>query len=177
MVFSGTKRISLACILAASCIGIVPMNAVEARADVRIATVDIARILNESAEATSKKKELDAMSQDAKKKADERRKGLQAMETKLKEKKVAEDSKEAEGFREEAKDYARFIKDTEDDLKKRFVKLNKEMSEKALSRVSAYAKENKIDIVLDKSEKYRGPVLFGNPGIDITDAVLKRLNG
>lgn len=147
--------------------------AFQARADVRIATVDITRILNESTDAASRKKELDVLSQDAKKRADEKRKALQSLEAKLKEKKVSEDSKEAENFREEAKEYARFIKDTEDDLKKRFVKLNKEMTEKAMTRVTAYAKENRIDIVLDKSEKYRGPVLFGNPGVDITDAILK----
>ena len=146
------------------------------QAEIKIATVDVGRILNESPEAAAKKKELDAISQDAKKKADDKRKSLQALEAKLKSKQVTEDSKEAEGFRNEARDYARFVKDTEDDLKKRFLKLNKDITDKALSKIQDYAKENKIDLVLDKSEKYRGPVLYGLSSVDITDQILRQMN-
>lgn len=143
-----------------------------ANADLKIATVDTGRILNESKDAAGKKKELDALSQDAKKKADDKKKALQAMETKLKEKHVTEDSKEADNFRNEAKEYARFIKDTEEDLKKRYLKLNKEMADRTLTKIAEYAKANKIDLVLDKSDKYQGPLLYGVPSVDITDAIL-----
>ena len=146
-------------------------------ADIKIATVDVGRILNESPDAVAKKKELDSLSQEAKKKADDKRKNLQALETKLKEKKVAEDSKEADGYRNEAREYARFVKDTEEDLKKRFLKVNKDITDKALAKISDYAKSNSIDLVLDKSDKFRGPVLFGLPSVDITDQVLKAING
>lgn len=159
-------------LLLASCL--TPLK--PASADIKIATVDTARLLNESSEAVSKKKELDAISQDAKKKAEDKKKALQTLETKLKEKKVQEDSKEAESFRSEAKEYARFIKDTEEDLRKRYLKLNKEISDKVLGRVATYAKDKEIDLVLDKSEKFRGPVLYGKNSVDITDEILKGLD-
>ena len=147
----------------------------QALAQTRIATVDVARILNESSGAAAKKKELDVISQEAKKKAEARLKELKALETKLKEAKVSPDSKEAENFRTQAREYERFVKDTEEDIKKRFVKVNKEMTDKALTKIEAYAKSNKLDLVLDKSEKYRGPVLFGVETADITDSVIETL--
>jgi len=137
--------------------------------EVKIATVDVARLLNDSPDAASKKKELDAISSEAKKKAETKMKDLKALETKLKDAKVSPDSKEAESFRNQARDYERFVKDTEEDIKKRFMKVNKEMTERALGKIAAYAKANSIDLVLDKSEKYRGPVLFGAETTDITD--------
>jgi Skp family chaperone for outer membrane proteins len=139
----------------------------------KIATVDVARILNESAEAAAKKKELDALSQDAKKKAEAKLSQLKALEAKLKEAKVSPESKEAESFRSQAREYERFVRDTEEDIKKKFVKVNKEMTDKAMARVEAYAKANKLDLVLDKSDKYRGPVLFGTQASDITDSIIE----
>jgi Skp family chaperone for outer membrane proteins len=147
-----------------------------AAAEIRIATVDVGRILNESPDAARKKKELDALQQEAKKKADDKRKALQALESKLKEKKIAEDSKEADAFRNEAKEYTRFIRDSEEELKKRFMKVNREITDKTMGKIAAYAKANDIDIVLDKSEKYRTPVLFGNPAVDVTDQIIKSLD-
>ena len=146
-------------------------------ADPRIATVNVGRILNESPDALSKKKELDSFSQDAKKKADAKRKELQALETKLKDAKVSEDSKEAENFRNQAREYERFVKDAEEDIKQRYIKVNKDITEKAILRIEEYAKTNKVDLVLDKSEKFHGPVLFGAQTADITDEILKSLGG
>lgn len=146
-----------------------------AYAEVKIATVDIGKILNESDEAQSKKKELTALSDDAKKKAEAKRKSLEAMEAKLKETKIAEDSKEAEAFRNEAKQYARFVKDTEEELKKRFVRLNREITDKVMKKITEYAKDNSIDLVLDKSDQSRGPVLFGDSSVDITSKIISEL--
>jgi Skp family chaperone for outer membrane proteins len=142
-------------------------------AETRIATVDVARLLNESPEASAKKKELEAKTQKAKAQADVKLKALKALETKLKDAKVAVDSKEAESFRNQARDYERFMKDTEEDIKKQYVKINKIITDKALDRVTRYAKANKIDLVLDKSEKYRGPVLFGTDDTDITSSIIE----
>ena len=145
-------------------------------AEFRIATVDINRVLNEAPEARQKKKQLDETSLEAKKKADAKRNELKNLETKLKEKKVSVESKEAESFRQQEKDYVRFVKDTEEDLKKQFLKLNKTVTEKALAQIEAYAKERQIDLVLDKSEKAKGPVLFGANAADITDAIIEKMN-
>ncbi|MBX7144887.1 MAG: OmpH family outer membrane protein [Oligoflexia bacterium] len=147
-----------------------------ARADFRVATVDVNRVLNESPDAKNKKKELDAASLKAKSKVDEERKVLKATEDKLKQSGAAPDSKEVEKFRQDAKDFARMVKDTDEDLRKQFMKINKELTDRALSAIRKYAEQNKIDLVLDKGESSRGPVLFGQASADITEEVIKQVN-
>ena len=144
-------------------------------AEIKVATVDVAKILNDSEEAQSKKKELDAISQKAKKDAEAKRVALQDMEKKLKDAQAAEDSKEAEAFRNQAKLYTRFVKDTEEDLKKRFVRVNREITEKVMRKISEFAKAKDIDLILDKSDRARGPVLFGDSSVDVTEDIIDSL--
>ncbi len=144
-------------------------------AEVKIATVDVAKLINEAPAAKGKKEELDKASEDAKKKLEAKGKELQALKTKLEEQKVAPDSKEAEGFRSKARDFERMRADMKADLEKRYVKINRELSEKVMAKIEAYAKNNQYDLVIDKSEKFRGPVLFGNPSADITEEILDDL--
>jgi Skp family chaperone for outer membrane proteins len=145
-------------------------------AEFRIATVNVNRLLNESKEATAKKKELDELSAKAKKKVDEKKKELQAIEQKIKDGQVKEDSTEAQNFRNEARDFARFVKDTESDLRTEFLKSNRTLTEKAINMVAKYAADNSIDLVLDKSEAGRSPVIYGATTFDITDAIVKQVN-
>lgn len=142
-------------------------------ADPRIVTVDVVRLINDLPEAVSKKKELDTLSQQAQKKLDAKAKDLQALQAKLEKSKVPADSSEAESFRTQVRDFERMRSDAKADLDKRFAKVNKELTEKVLARVEAYAKGHNIDLVLDKGERGRGPVLFGAASIDITEQVLK----
>lgn len=152
------------------CVGASP-----AISEVRIATVDVGRIINEAPDAQKKKKELDAASEDAKKKLESKGKDLQALKTKLEEQKVSADSKEAESFRNQARDFERLRSDMKAELEKKYMKINKELTDKVMGQIETYAKSNKFDLVIDKSEKYRGPVLFGSPSADITDEILKGL--
>lgn len=142
------------------------------QAEVRIATVDVARIINEAPDAKSKKKDLDKASEEAKNKLEAKGKDLQALKTKLEGQKVSAESKEAESFREKARDFERMRADMKADLEKKYMKVNKELSEKVMAKIESYAKSNNYDLVIDKSEKYRGPVLFGKPSADITDEIL-----
>ena len=54
-----------------------------AQAEVKIGTVDVSRIVNDSPEALSKKKELDTFSEETKKKIEAKGKQLQELKTKL----------------------------------------------------------------------------------------------
>jgi len=144
-------------------------------AEVRIATVDVGRIINESPDAQKKKKELDAASEDAKKKLEAKGKNLQALKTKLESEKVSADSKEAESFRNQARDFERMRSDMKAELEKKYMKINKELTDRVIGQIETYAKANKFDLVLDKSEKYRGPILFGSSSADITEEILKDL--
>lgn len=145
-------------------------------AEFRVATVDVNRVLNESKEAKEKRKELDRKSIDAKNKIDEKGSALKALEKKIRDSGVAEGSREAEQFRTQARDLERMIKDSQEDLKKEFLKINKSVTEKTVNLIAEYAKSNNIDLVLDKAEKSGGLVLYGSPVLDITEDVLKRIN-
>ncbi len=145
-------------------------------AEYRIATVDVNKVLNESDEAQEVKSDIDKRSNAAKEKLEARRKQLKDKEDRLIAKKVQQDSKEAESFRAELREFSREVKDTEEELKKKFLKTNKSLADKSLKIISDYAKENKIDLVLDKSESSRGPVLFGTSTVDITDEIVARIN-
>jgi Skp family chaperone for outer membrane proteins len=145
-------------------------------AETKIATVDVSRVLNESKEAKTKRAELDALGMEAKRKVENKKKVLKDMETKLKESKVSEDSKEFENFKNQARDLSRYVKDTEEDLKEKFLKSNKALTEKTLGIIKEYAENNKIDLVLDKSQAQRGPVLYGIQGVDITDDIVAQVN-
>jgi len=144
-----------------------------ANADVKIATVDVARIVNENPDAVSKKKELDSFSEETKKKLEAKGKELQALKKKLEDAKVSPDSKEAENFRNQVRDFERMRGDAKADLEKRYMKVNKELTEKVYSQIEKYAKANNYDLIIDKSDKYRGPILYGDASTDVTDQVLK----
>lgn len=150
--------------------------AVPAYSDFRIATADINKIINESKESKDIKKQLDQKALDARKKLDSRRAALKATEAKLRETNASADSKEVAKFEKDARDFRLFVKDTEEELRKEFMKSNKTLTDKAVKIINTYASKNNIDLVLDKSEQNRGPVLFGQPGSDITEDVIKLLN-
>ena len=148
----------------------------EARAEFRVATVDVSRVLNESKEAQAVKKKLDDLSLSAKKKLDAKRDALTQLKEKLESQKVSNDSKEAEGFQNQVRDFERSVKDSREDLQKEFMKSNKALTEKTLTLVQKYASSNKIDLVLDKGAAVRGPVLYAGQTFDITEAIIKQVN-
>jgi outer membrane protein len=144
-----------------------------ANAEVKIATVDVARIVNENPEALAKKKDLDSFSEETKKKLEAKGKELQALKKKLEDSKVSPESKEAENFTNQVRDFERMRGDAKADLEKRYMKVNKELTEKVYSQIEKYAKANNYDLIIDKSDKYRGPILYGNASADVTDNILK----
>ena len=162
--------------LVVSAVSSILLAPLSASADFRVAFVDINKVLNESKEAQAKRKELDEMSLKAKKKVEEKRASLQSMEQKLKSAGVKEDSKEAENFRSEMKVYTRMVKDSEEEIKREFLKTNRALTEKALKAVRDYAKENNFDLVLDRGEDGRSPILYGTNTNDISNLVIERIN-
>lgn len=147
-----------------------------ATAEFRVATVDMNKVLNDSKDAQGVRKKLEDMQSVAAKKLESKRDALKQLEEKLKSKGVPDDSKEAEGFRAQAREFERMVKDTREDLQKEFMKSNKGLSDKTLTVVQKYASANKIDLVLDKSQAVRGPVLYAGQVFDITDDIVKAMN-
>jgi outer membrane protein len=145
----------------------------EAKSQVRIATVDMSRILNESSEAKTRRKELDSLSSTARKKIDSKKNELKALEGSLQKERNEEIERQ---YREEARELSRLVKDEEDELRAKFVSANRELTQKALSLVRNYATKEGVDLVLDKSSVDRGTVLFSLEKVDITEAILQQLD-
>ena len=163
------------CLILALTLSILP--ALPALAEpIRVATVDMTRILNESKPAQSKKKELDALSGKKKQQVEERRTMLRTLEQKLKTNSIDDDSKEADDFRSKARDFSRLVKDAEEEIRKEFLKGQKQLIDRALKIVDAHAKANNISLVLEKSSAAKSAVLYGDTSYDITDAVLTQMN-
>jgi Skp family chaperone for outer membrane proteins len=145
-------------------------------AEMTVVTIDVNRVMNQAEDSQKKIAALDKRSKAAKEKIESKRDSLKKTEAKLKAGKISSDSSEADKFRQEAKDFARWVKDTEEELKRDFLKSNKELTEKVLKVVSNYAREKDIDLVLEKSASARGPVLFGSASSDITEEIIKLIN-
>ncbi len=148
----------------------------QAFGEYRIATVDINRVLNETEDSQKEKEQLDKASEVAKKKVENEREKLKDLEEEMRSKGVKPGSKEAETFREKAREYQRVVSNTQEDLRRTFLKSNQKLTERVLEVVNDYAKKNDIDLVLEKSENARSAVLFRKPSADITDEVVDILN-
>ena len=141
-----------------------------------VATIDVNQIMNQLDEAKDIKAKLDQRSAEARKKIEGRGNQLKELETELKEKKASPDSDEVEDFRTKAREFERMVKDAEEEIRREFLKENQKLTERVLAAVESYAKKHDIQLVLDKGEAGRSPVIFGNPSSDITAGVMKELN-
>lgn len=147
-----------------------------AYSEYRIATLDVNRVLSESSEAKVAKSKLDASSDKAKKIIEEKKASLKSLEDKAKAGKIDKNSKEAEQLKKGTQELFTLIRSKEDDLKKEFMATNKVLTDKTVQIVEKYARENNIQLVLDKSEKGRSPVLFRDQSFDITEDIVKLIN-
>jgi Skp family chaperone for outer membrane proteins len=150
------------------------LSAYTVEAEIKIATVDISRILNESSEAKAHKEELDQASEKARRVITSKREQLVEREEELKGKGVAENSPEVKKLQQDAKDFSRYVRDTEEELREKFMKFNRSLTVKAMKAVEEYARQQKIDLVFDKSSGERGPLLYGVVEADITEAIIKK---
>jgi Skp family chaperone for outer membrane proteins len=141
-----------------------------------IATVDINKIMNQMDEAKDMKARLDGATASAKREIDSKRAELAKIESSLRERKVDPSSEEGDKFRAKVKDFERLVKDSEEKLRRDFLKTNNKLSAKVLKAVEEYASDNDIDLVLEKSGEGRSAVLYGQNSADITDSILDTLN-
>jgi len=171
-----TKTVSLPKLLIVLLSSILLCTSESVQAEFKLATVDLNRILNESVVAKEERKTLDSMTQATKKKLDTKKQSITVLEKQIKEKGLGEETKEVQEFGKEVKNFNRLVKDSEEEIKKEFLKVNKILTEKALKIINAFADKKNLDLVIDRSDKARGPVLFGDPSVDITNEVIKEMD-
>lgn len=144
----------------------------DVRADVRLATVDLARVLNETQAAKARKEKLDSLADTAQKKIKQRQEELRTLE----EKASLNKNGDTASLQIKQRDFARYVKDNQDELRNEFARVNSELTAAALKKIQEHGKKSGYDLVLGKSEQERGMVLFGNSRTDITDAIIKQLD-
>lgn len=150
--------------------------AVPAHAEIRIATIDVNRVLNASSEAKAARASLDEASAKAKKIIDEKKEALRPLEEKAKSGKLDPSSKEAAQLKKQTRDLVTLVREKEDELRKEFMNSNKALTKKTMNIVEEYAKEHDLQVVFDKSSGVRNAVLYGDDSFDITDEIVKRIN-
>lgn len=138
----------------------------------KLATVDLGKILTEAPSAKTKREEIDKKVAAAREKIEDKQKALADLQEKIAESK---DAKELDKFDKERKDLERYIQDSREEIGRQIDQTGKALTGKALTLISAYAKQNGLDLVLDKSNQFRSPLLFGEPGIDITDKIIAQM--
>jgi len=151
------------------------LHAAPLNAEVRVGTVDMNKVLQESPSAKAKIDALDKKAKIAKAKIMKQKQELGALQEKLGED-ASGTSPEAEKFRKSARELQRYVRDTDEELKTELLAVRKTLTDIALKKVSDVAKSKNLDIVLEKSEVARGPVLFAEGVTDITGSVLASMS-
>lgn len=142
-----------------------------------IATVDVSRIINESADAKKAKAELDTQMKKSKAIIEEKQNALRPLDEKVRKGEIKPGTKEGEEVKAKTRELVELMRTKEDEMQKSFAKLQGDITQKAMKVISSYAKEHDISMVLDKSSgPMRGGVLFGQESLDITSEIVSRFN-
>jgi len=144
-------------------------------AETSIGVVNIAKIMKESKAASSVRGQLQAKQKAFQGELDAKEKALQAEDQALvKEKNTADKAafeKKVKDFREKASNEQRAIQTKKAGLDKAFSGALEEIQKNVLDIVKQVSAEKKMNLVLSSAQ-----VLYGEPTLDITDEVLKRLD-
>ncbi len=144
-------------------------------ADLKIATVDLARIMNETKAAKDQREKLNSLSETLKEKTEAKKDELKTIQARLESNKESKTyARENAAFQSKTRDFARFVEDSKDELRREMSRINQELTASALKEIRNYAEKNGFDLVVTKSERQRGPILFGPDAIDITDQLLAK---
>jgi outer membrane protein len=152
----------------------IPLLAEPLLADIRIGTVDMTKVLQESPSAKIKVDAIDKKAAQAKAKINKQKEELVALQKKLGND-ASGTSPEAEKFRKASRELQRYVRDTEEELKTELMEVRKTVTEQAFKKVKEVATSKNLDIVLEKSEVARGPVLFAEGVTDITSTVVSSM--
>jgi outer membrane protein len=150
--------------------------AVPARAEVKLAYVDVQRALNECEAGKTAKAEFRVKVEAAEKKLQEEQNEVGSLKDELEKKGMLMKPEQRQNLQDDyinkAKNFERNYKDSKDDLERR----DQEMTGKIIHDLA--------EVIRDVGEKQgftmvmeKGSILWGLPSIDITDQVIRTYNG
>ena len=167
------KKVLFLAILVSSCFTTPQVTLADE--DFKVATIDVNKLINNLPESKTKKAAFDKEQKAFQRELQTKQEKIVALEKKFKASGENPQSADATALRNAIKDYETTANEKGQKLKQDFLKANKELSDKVLKVVNAYAKSQKYTLVLDKNLSASSPLLYGDDSVDITDIIAKRL--
>ncbi len=144
---------------------------------VKIAIVDLHKLINESEAGKKAKSDLENLIKSKQTVLDEKGKNIEALKADI-DKQAAVITADAKKAKEEelerlVRDYQRIISDSQTEVKKKESELTGEILKQAREVINKIAQDGGYSLVLEKAD---GLVLYFSNNLDITDRVIKKIN-
>lgn len=138
----------------------------------RVAIVDLNRVVNSTRDAKIKQEELEKLSNKAKQDYEARAKKVKALEDEFAK---TNDKNKGIELEKATRDLKIFVADSKETLQKKFKDTNAKLIKDIVDIVRDYAKDNDIDLVLDKNSLVLGVVVYNENAIDITEELIRKV--
>jgi outer membrane protein len=154
-----------------------PLFARAQSSSVKIAYIDLQRVMIESDKGKDARKSLSEQLEKRKKEVNERQSDLQKMKDSL-EKQAAMITPEARADKEkqyqiQLKDYQRMTSDYQAELQQKDQEFTQKILKDLEDLIKTFGENEKYTLILEKTQ---GGILFASPSIDITDKVIAAYN-
>jgi outer membrane protein len=150
--------------------------AVPARAEVKLAYVDVQRALNECEAGKTAKAEFRVKVEAAEKKLQEEQNEVGSLKDELEKKGMLMKPDQRQNLQDDylnkAKNFERSYKDSKDDLERRDQEMTGKIIHDLAEVIRDVGEKSGYSMVMEK-----GSILWGLPSIDITDQVIRTYNG
>jgi len=150
--------------------------AVPARAEVKLAYVDVQRALNECEAGKTAKAEFRVKVEAAEKKLQEEQNEVGSLKDELEKKGMLMKPEQRQNLQDDyinkAKNFERNYKDSKDDLERRDQEITGKIIHDLAEVIRDVGEKSGYTMVMEK-----GSILWGLPSIDITDQVIRTYNG
>lgn len=170
-------------LVAAAVAAILSAGTLPARAEgVKIAVIDVGRILNESEPGKIAKKKLESRFEELRKGVDSKKEEAQKLKEELEKMKVLMDKdkgksklkEKEERFAAKVAEFEKVRQEAEKEMQGRQAEMGREIIKVIEGKVMTVVNEDKIDLLLDSAQG--NVVLHVAPALDITSKVLEMVN-
>jgi outer membrane protein len=157
--------------------GIAVLPSLAAAADLKVAVVDIRKVVTTSQAGSAAQKDYEKEVKGARARLDVKKKELESQQQAFQKAKDSLSGK-ARSEREDTllgleKEFRRSVQDTEEQLRKKNGQLLGELFKRVRTVVNDIGKKGDYSLILEKGDN---SVLFAESGLDITNEVIERLN-
>jgi outer membrane protein len=150
--------------------------AAPAQADVKLAYVDVQRALNECEAGKAARAEFRNKVQGVEQRLQREQNEVQSLKDELEKKGMLMKPEQRQSLQDEyiskAKNFERNFKDNKDDLERKDQEMTGKIIHDLAEVIRDLGEKNSYTMVMEK-----GSILWGAPGIDITDQVIRTYNG